>query len=312
MENQKSVFSTSINPTGEEVLSNIGADKSYKEMSNLLKVLAEQFRTCSKEMARKQAAYRTQGLRESKNYQKENLNNKYIDEQILTISYLAKQAEIHIAYSLASAIFRHKIFTSTENVYRIQWINDDALKEEIRLFSENFVFEKAEESNKCTQEHMEKISIMGITFMKIISKKYPENLVSEEFGNDKSLIEYTKLFWTYCFSSHVGNEEALTGFFMSIRKGTSNDYIKEILLTDFIREEINQDQIISFIRKKITSKTYRDQVYMFAWHFCYIRTVVYYPELLINIRKNNRDLLRNFIESGILYHLRLQDYDVNR
>ncbi|CAH7687123.1 expressed protein [Phakopsora pachyrhizi] len=306
IESKNSVFVT--NPKGKDASANIGADKNHKEMLKLIKVLAKEFSACEKETARKHAAYSTQGVGESENSQREKkLNEEYIDKQISTILRIGKQTEGEIASTLTSAIFRRKILTSTENVSRIQWSTHSAMKKEICLFAKKFNFNNEEEKKKYTTDHMENISIMGITFMKIISKKYPKDKVSEEFEKEESLINYTKKFWAYCFSDNEGKEEALEEFFMSIREGTSKDYVKIVMQSEFLMEDIKPDQIISFIRKKITSRTYREQVYLFAWHFSYIRTVFYYPELLSNIKNNPENLLRKFIDSGILYFLRLHD-----
>ncbi|CAH7690776.1 expressed protein [Phakopsora pachyrhizi] len=155
--------------------------------------------------------------------------------------------------------------------------------------------------------YIENISIIGIHIMKIISKKYRKNPVSEKFGNDQSLIEYTKRFWEFCFDDNGVTEGGLKLFFKSIKDGNSEDDINRFLSMGFTKSRNIPAKIFLEISSKIKKNPDRERIYMFAWYFTFFRTEVYYPELVLKANYKPGNYLKQFIEGGILHIIQNQN-----
>ncbi|CAH7677283.1 expressed protein [Phakopsora pachyrhizi] len=282
--NQNSVSGTSKNPTGEEASPNIGAGNFYKgRMLRLIDVLKEGFSTCSQE-----TVFKKYGLEAIPEEEAEYENPNIIDIPATTIEPSTQDPMRN---------YRQKLCRDLVNVLRIQWNGPDTLENEIFQFAYNFVLNQWGDKYPKAEEHIVQISIMGITYMKIIAKMYPTKS-SEEFGRDESLFNYTEKFWNHCFSKHKEKEEAFRNFFKSIREGTSEDVAEEILSADFMRGKNTPYQIFSSIAKFTSSATY-ERLYRFAWYFCFFRTAVYYPELLFKLDTIPGNRLKKFIQMGI-------------
>ncbi|CAH7667928.1 hypothetical protein PPACK8108_LOCUS2370, partial [Phakopsora pachyrhizi] len=205
---------------GKEAQENFGAEESYKGMLDLIDILENEFSKCSKEKARKFSTYRHNGiltvLEKSKYQEEEAKYQKYIDKRILVSINGKKHRDKETARLDVSKIYRRKKFRLIENVFRIQWDNIISLKVHILVFAKKIVKNRGKK-DMANPEHIVKISIMGITYMKIISKLYAKKEASKEFGDDKNLIDYTIKFWDHCFTKHSDMNEALRSFFKSIR-----------------------------------------------------------------------------------------------
>ncbi|CAH7685277.1 hypothetical protein PPACK8108_LOCUS19773 [Phakopsora pachyrhizi] len=71
--------------------------------------------------------------------------------------------------------------------------------------------------NKNFEKRVKTINFLGVNFMKIISKLYPENSRSKEFLNDQSLFEYSEAFWGICLSNNNEMDKRLKIFIQSIK-----------------------------------------------------------------------------------------------
>ncbi|CAH7667927.1 hypothetical protein PPACK8108_LOCUS2369, partial [Phakopsora pachyrhizi] len=74
-----------------------------------------------------------------------------------------------------------------ECAFRIQWKDYQLFRKRLNDFAKYFIYP------------VEVTAHAGITFMKIISKNYPKVKISEEFGDEESLLQYNTNFWNLCF-----------------------------------------------------------------------------------------------------------------
>ncbi|CAH7682738.1 hypothetical protein PPACK8108_LOCUS15810 [Phakopsora pachyrhizi] len=295
-------------------------EESDREKRDLLRILKEDFSTCSREAAQKFASGKQHGFMSARqlkqNQDKEAGYKTYIDSRVLNFinEYELKRGgktKLHNERSLEKAeinlIGRRKTFRIIECVFRLQWDDCDLLKTAIHEFAHKFKNYEEATAHVLTPEHIKKISIIGITFMKIIASKYPKNSVSKNFGEDQSLQKYTVKFWEHCFTNHGDIKNGVKSFFKSIREDNSELDIDQIISTEFLRSKNTPVLMFSKIRHRITFKTGIDQIYLFSWFFCFFRTIIYYPELLLKTGCAPGMKLKRFIENGIMYFFQKED-----
>ncbi|CAH7670218.1 expressed protein [Phakopsora pachyrhizi] len=183
--------------------------------------------------------------------------------------------------------------------FRIDWEGAKALKTKVCCFADNFTNYKIAAKKRGTANHIKRISIWGITFMKIIAKMYSYDPVSEFFERDQSLFNYTKIFWNFCFTNE-GKIEELTEFFGSFGKECSEKDTNKIIFTKFLDEHNTPGHIFSRIKQNITGRTEMQVTYFFSWYFVFFRAIVYYPHLITEQSTSSGRYLKAFIEDGII------------
>ncbi|CAH7674282.1 hypothetical protein PPACK8108_LOCUS9192 [Phakopsora pachyrhizi] len=297
LEYEHMILTTSKKRLTRKQLARLEVIRSNIEMIDLAKILKKEFSTCPKETAQKFANYFYNRFQTTGELKK--LTEKNVDKEIPAIIYGDEDKEDET--SNKSALFRRKTFLKMDMVFQIQWEDSDKLIGHISQFAAKFSNHLGEAKNECTQKHITKISIMGIVFMKIIAKKYSKYHDSIEFGDDKSLINYTKKFWNHCFSNDEDMNEGLIKFFMSIRSGILDCDMQTILLTGFSKNENTPDKIFPSIRDGITSAIHREKIYLFSWYFCCFRTIVYYSELILSPNYVAGNHLKKIIEGGLYF-----------
>ncbi|CAH7681084.1 expressed protein, partial [Phakopsora pachyrhizi] len=270
--------------------------ESFEERLDLIRVLREEFSIGPEETSQNNEICNSKNYRflrkKKKEPAKEARNQKYVEKNIL--KFLREndpkedpQPELSIAIEVKERLTKNEISTIDnrkrskliESAFRIQWNGFEILKKSITNFTTNFKDDKDEIPSVNTLVHIKNISTLGITFMKIISKKYQKGLVSDEFGDDQNLLTYNTLFWNFCFKNHEGNKDALRGFFESIRGNISKKEIDRFVSAKLSRGHNEPDVIFSQIKSSITKKTNKKQIILFSWYFVFFRAMVYYPEL---------------------------------
>ncbi|KAI8449036.1 hypothetical protein BY996DRAFT_7524609 [Phakopsora pachyrhizi] len=166
-----------------------------------------------------------------------------------------------------------KEHTVIDYTLQIDWKGAEALKINIRSLAntyKNYGF--LPKGRGGTVDHIENISIWGITFMKIIAKTYSNNPVSEFFGSHQSLYDYTERFWNFCFTTD-GKTEELRNFFGSLGKECSQEDTGHFISTKFLNEYNTPGNIFSMIKQEITGHTEMQVTYMFSWYFVFFRAM---------------------------------------
>ncbi|CAH7689719.1 hypothetical protein PPACK8108_LOCUS24839 [Phakopsora pachyrhizi] len=151
-------------------------------------------------------------------------------------------------------------------------------------------------------ENMKTISVLGITFMKIIAKKYTKKEVSKEFEDDNSLLHYNQVFWEFCFNDHTKMDEDLRKLFKSIGGPRRLDNtIQQFSTTEFLIQHNTPVNIFTQMASRIMSAN-KLEIYLYSWYFVFFRTMVYYPELIFKLNPLAGNQLKRFIEDGIMYY----------
>ncbi|CAH7671113.1 expressed protein [Phakopsora pachyrhizi] len=290
------------------------AIESFEERLDLIRVLKEDFTIGPKETSQKSKNYIF--LRRKKKYPEEEAKyQKYIGKKVLNFLREQRPKENrHPEFSISvevdsrfrrseiSAFDNRKRSEIIESAFRIQWNGFDAIEKSISDNAYNFRDHKDMKAQGATLLHIENISNLGITFMKIIAKKYPKGLVSDEFGDDQCLLAYNNLFWNFCFKNHKDLKEDVRVFFRSIRGNSSEKDIDQFVSAKLSVKHNKPEVIFSIIKTRITTKTDRNQILLFSWYFVFLRTMVYYPELIFQCSLDGNQL-KTFIENGILYFI---------
>ncbi|CAH7667925.1 expressed protein, partial [Phakopsora pachyrhizi] len=297
--------------------------ESIKERLDLLRILEKNFSIGSMETLQNDIIFESKSrkflLTHKKDPEKEAKYQKFIDKSILNFLHkdgpkedqqpncgIAPKVKEKFTQSEISLLDNRKRSRIIESAFRIQWNGFESLKKDINELASNFGSHKEADIHEGPSLHIKNISTLGITFMKIIAKKYPKGQVSKEFEDDQRLLEYSKIFWKFCFMDHKKMKEGLKDFFKSIRGDSSKRDIDYFLSTNLSKEHHKPDKIFSIIKTRITKKTDRKQILLFSWYFVFFRTMVYYPELFFKGSLGG-NWLKMFIEKGIMYFI--QRYD---
>ncbi|CAH7666353.1 hypothetical protein PPACK8108_LOCUS703 [Phakopsora pachyrhizi] len=295
--------------------------ESFEERLDLIRILREDFVLSPKETPLNNEIYESKSLRFSPvqiqdieweaKYQKffGKKVSKFLHEHGLKENqqpdFSTLNFKDHFTRSELSAFDNRYRSTIFESAFRIQWNGFETLKKYISDYAPNSINHKEVYLHVGTLSHIKNISTLGITFMKIIAKKYPKGLVSEEFEDDQRLIIYNNLFWDFCFKNHKDIKKGLREFFKSIRGNSSEKDIDRLVSAELSRNRNKPEAVFSIIKTAITRKTHKIQLLLFSWYFVFLRTIVYYPEIFFSSLECSQ--LKTFIENGIMYFI--QKYD---
>ncbi|CAH7673932.1 hypothetical protein BY996DRAFT_6841495 [Phakopsora pachyrhizi] len=187
---------------------------------------------------------------------------------------------------------------------RIQWEGSEALENKIRDLIDELEDSKKIICQKFILSRMRNISIVGATFMKIISKIYSKNKRSAEFEDNQKISDYTEDIWKICFSSKKFNAKDLNSLCESLGAKSKTD-IERCLSIEIDKANCGLSKILSSMRDTIVQRGDRIRLLQFAWYFALIRASVFYPEYFFiskssKLQKNHR----KFISFGILYFVK--------
>ncbi|CAH7667483.1 expressed protein [Phakopsora pachyrhizi] len=291
-------------------------DESAKERSDLVNILSNHFSILSKETAHISATKKQYGFmsaqQSTKTPEEEAIYKNFIDKKVLKFvkgneSKKGKKTKLGVERPFKKAetlaIGKRKRTKIVKYALGIQWNESESLKKTINQFAESFRKRRGLTVHDGLSRHIQTISFIGIAIMKIIAKNYAKNPVSENFGDDQSLINYSKRFWKYCFTNNREMGGGIRKFFKSIKECTSEEDIDKFLSTNFTKKDRNPGIIFAYIKDKLSTKTNWEQIYRFSWYFVFFRTIAYYPELFSKRGYIPGNYLKKFVEGGILYFL---------
>ncbi|CAH7666352.1 expressed protein, partial [Phakopsora pachyrhizi] len=295
---------------------------SFEERLDLIRVLSDDFNLVSKAPSQNNEIYESKNFRLSsvqiQDPKQEAKYQRYVDKKSLNFLHeheLKKdqQPDFNISFKVKerfttpeiSAFDNRYRSTIIDSAFRIQWNGFEMLKKYISDYAPNSINPKEVKLHKGTLSHIKNISTLGITFIKIIAKKYPKGLVSEEFEDDQRLIIYNNKFWDFCFKNQGDIKRGLRDFFKSIKGNSSEKDIDRLVSAKLGRKHNKPEAVFSIIKTAITTKTHKKQLLLFSWYFVFLRTMVYYPEIFFSSLEGSQ--LKTFIENGIMYFI--QKYD---
>ncbi|CAH7690211.1 expressed protein [Phakopsora pachyrhizi] len=303
IDNENLIYDTSKNSMIEEVESRIKRNKLFtlEEKSHLLSILKQNFSKCSRTEALARITY-TPTESDSRYLEIIHKNAvEFINEHDPQDELVTHRTTYKSSKPDESKIARLKKYMLVEYTLGIEWKGSDVLTNKIRSFADEFMNYGNSVKNDNTPKHIKTISLLGINFMKIIAKMQPKNEVSEHFGNDWNLVEYTKGFWDCCFTNDPKTNKQLREFFKSLGEGFSDKDIDQFLSTGFSRKGNIPQIVFSKIKKDIIGGTDTAINLRFAWYFAFFRTGVYYPQLFTSKGYYNGLRLKTFLEEGIMY-----------
>ncbi|CAH7666354.1 hypothetical protein PPACK8108_LOCUS704 [Phakopsora pachyrhizi] len=299
------------------------AIESFEERLDLIRVLREDFSLGPKAPSQNNEIHDSKNFRFSvgqiQDPEKGAKYQRFINKKVLSFLHEHdlkedQQPDFSISVKVKEQFTRSEIssfdnrYRSTiiESAFRIQWNGFETLKKYISNYAPNSINHKEVKLHKGTLSHIKNISIVGITFMKIIAKKYPKGSISEEFEDDQRLIVYNNLFWDFCFKNREDIRIGLRDFFKSIRGNSSEKDIDRFVSAELSRKRNKPEAVFSIIKTIITTKIDRKQLLLLSWYFAFLRAMVYYPELFFQSSLEGNQL-KTFIENGIMYFI--QKYD---
>ncbi|CAH7670337.1 expressed protein [Phakopsora pachyrhizi] len=261
IDNKNLIYDTSKNSMIEE------AHWQYEEKllfsgegkSKLISILENEFSKNLRGTELEFMSYESKGVNVG---QLKSVNKKVVDFIYQQAEPITKKKLIR-ANSAKNA--KLKKYTVIDYTIHIDWQGAVALKIEICNFADTLKkYRNSPKSRGSTENHIKKISIWGITFMKIIAKMYSNNKASEFFGK------------------------------------CSQEDTRHFISTKFLDELNTPGNIFSRIKQKITGGTEMQVTYMFSWYFVFFRAMVYYPHLIFDDKINSGRQLKGFIEDGIV------------
>ncbi|CAH7687613.1 hypothetical protein PPACK8108_LOCUS22424 [Phakopsora pachyrhizi] len=293
IDNENLIFDNSNSPTE--------TDESLRERNELFEILNRDFRRISKDNAVLEIL---RGASKTEKTDIENFhqqNNNYLTrrnpEDSQSNFIIKGQTETDEARKLT----RLKNRMIVVYTLGIDWDGSDKIKNPIFAFANKLQNFGNVVINEITTEHIKDISILGITFMKIIAKKFSNESVSKEFGDDNSLLNYTKSFWNFCFTHEGKTNKEFGDFFTSLGKHCSQEDKQRFLTTTFSREFKTPRTIFSRIKKNIPKCTDKLTILQYSWYFVFFRAIFYYPQVIFKFGNLSGDELKSVIEDGILY-----------
>ncbi|CAH7689261.1 expressed protein [Phakopsora pachyrhizi] len=299
VDNENLIFGASKKSMSKEAQPTGGAKNKFtdKEKSELIRILKNDFRISPRGIM----SFKSKG---NDVWDPESIHKKGAD---LIKKYKSKgveaklRAEQLFAKAIGSKINRLRKFMIFEYTLDIEWKGSESFKLEIYEFSVKFKKHGNLDISRSTLNHMNRINVIGITFMKIISRKYWNDPVSERFGNDSSILHYTESFWNCCFRNDRVTNNVLRNFFKSLGKDCPEEDIDRFLSTRFLHRHNTPEIIFSRIKKSITGKTETKVTFMYSWYFVFFRAMVYYPHLVFDESYFSGNQLKNFVENGIIH-----------
>ncbi|CAH7689892.1 hypothetical protein PPACK8108_LOCUS25068 [Phakopsora pachyrhizi] len=277
-------------------------DKYFRERKEIFDILTQHFTRPSKKEAKAEilrGSFKVEDRHVEKIHQKSKdyLKKQNHDEESQATFIIEGQTdedEAKMPYRLNQRMIC--VYTLV-----IEWEGSDSIKEKISAFVHQFENFGNVNKNVNTKENIYDISVMGITFMKIIAKKYSNYSVSENFENDNSLLSYTESFWNFCFTNEGETIEKYAELFTSLGIVCTQKDIHQYLYSKFSKGFRIPKKFFSKIKTKLTTKTNKQEILLFSWYFVFFRAIFYYPQLIFIDKTLCGNELKSVIEDGILY-----------
>ncbi|CAH7689267.1 expressed protein, partial [Phakopsora pachyrhizi] len=306
IDNESLNVATSNNLIGESTSSYYEVDYDSLDVKlKLIQTLKENFTKCSKQEVISRV---TQIIPEGKTNYLRSIHERALNFIMKHISEVGPQVALGVEepYDDIKTVTRanQKKHFIIEYTLAIEWTGHKSLKSKISEFVDNFITNNKDTIQlSLNSDGMELISLLGVTFMKIIAKNYPKTDVSKEFEDDDSLLHYTKAFWEFCFMDHGNIEEKLQKFFRTIGGPSRFDNtIDKYLITKLSRNGNTPVKIFPQVADKLKKNASQIEIYTYSWYFVFLRAMVYYPELIYIPNHLSGNQLKYFIEDGIMYY----------
>ncbi|CAH7682490.1 expressed protein [Phakopsora pachyrhizi] len=278
------------------------AEGYIRAKKKLITILKENFIICAKERALGRVSIKSPenvlNYIESKHKKSTNFMKHNKPQEVPQAKYRIKGQSKD---KNSERITRLKKYIIVEYAKRIEWTGSDVLKAAINSFADGFDNYQNAAKKPCTPGHIKNISVLGITFMKIIAKNYSNYPSSKVFGHDDSLLHYTKSFWNFCFTYDGKTDEDLEDFFANLGEKYTKKNLDQFLSTGFSHAHNTPKIIFSQIKTKITIRTDTQEIFLFSWYFVFFRAMVYYPQLIFKDGYLPGNKLKKFIEDGIMH-----------
>ncbi|CAH7687617.1 expressed protein [Phakopsora pachyrhizi] len=292
IDNENLISGTSMSP----------AEKHSKDRHTIIKILKNNFSRNSPKAVREKLLHKCSIFKDRhlELIHKETLEfiNRHDFEEGSQAKFILKNNVNKDEESIIGILKTRMVFVYTLNII---WDDPIPIKKRLYDFAKGFKLFENEVDNKITREHIKDISNLGITFMKIIAKKYSDAPVSKEFEDDLSILNYTKSFWHLCFISERATNQQFRDFFLSLRKTPSREFVDQFLSTKFSLELEMPKNIFLGVKNIITKKSSKTRILPLSWYFVYFRAIFYYPQIFFVDGKLSGDELISAIEDGIVY-----------